>query len=116
MCVRQTDESRDLLAHTHTLALFLCAERSEGGGDRAGGKNEEEVLRAARLDPANAGLLMKHRSGHSIIQVTQVFMEKRSRQEQTTIADKKVSVHGNPDYSALPLCVSVGGNAVLAGV
>lgn len=79
MCVCVWGQTERLaLTHTHThtptgahsCSLFLpCAQRGVGGRENREGKNEEDVRRAARLDSATAGLLMKHRSGHPIIQV-----------------------------------------------
>lgn len=85
--------SRDLLLYAHALSvslslsfsltlrqtlslplaplLYLCSCALSERTYREG-KNEEEVRRAARLVPTNAGLLMKRHAGHPITQVVQV--------------------------------------------
>lgn len=64
--------AHSLLSLVHTL-LSGCNWEVEGKRE---GKNEEEVVCAARLVPTapttNTGLLMKRLSGHSIIQVAPV--------------------------------------------
>ena len=77
-CVREQTKERPAHARTlthslHSRSLSLLRFHAARGGNREG-KNEEEVRCAARFVSANAGLLMKHRSGHPIIRVTQVAL------------------------------------------
>jgi len=113
----------DLLTRGHslthyTLALFLSCAFTQRGGETGKGRMRKRsaVLRASSQQMrvcwwSTAPVIRSYGSHRSRC------METRSRQRQKTIAtNKKVSVHGNPDYSSLLLCVSVSGYAVLAGV